>query len=122
MRQVFHNLIVNAIRYSPERTGKIKVVLKRDDKEAFTIAIHDNGIGIPKKGQKSIFEKFYRADNAVKFITEGTGLGLYVSKMIVESSGGRIWFSSKGKGASFYVSMPNKGMERKEGDRELVVL
>ncbi len=122
VRQVFHNLIINAIRYSPKRTGKISVVLSKDDKKTFTVAVHDNGIGIPKEAQKRIFEKFYRADNAIKSITEGTGLGLYVSKMIIESSGGKIWFeSAKGKGTSFYVRMPIKGMEKKAGDRGLSI-
>ncbi len=122
VRQVFHNLIINAIRYSPEKTGNISIILSQDNKKTFTVAVHDNGIGIPKKAQKRIFEKFYRADNAIKSITEGTGLGLYVSKMIVESSGGKIWFeSAKGKGSSFYVCMPIKGMEKKEGERGLAI-
>ena len=122
MRQVFHNLIVNAIRYSPKRTGIISITLKQDKKDSFVVVVHDNGIGIPKKAQKRIFEKFYRADNAIKSITEGTGLGLYVSKMIVESSGGKIWFeSAKGRGSSFYVRIPIKGMKRKKGERGLAI-
>ncbi len=121
MRQVFHNLIVNAIRYSPENTGLISVAIN-SDKESFTVSVQDNGIGIPPQTQGRIFEKFYRADNAIKAVTEGTGLGLYVSRMIVESSGGKIWFeSAAGAGSTFFVRMPKSGMKRKTGERGLSI-
>ena len=120
MRQVIHNLITNAVRYS---TGRPKAAVKIDitrQKENYIIKITDNGIGIPEAVQSRIYEKFFRADNAVKTDTEGTGLGLYVSKMIVESSGGRIWFESKeGKGTTFCVSLPLNGMPKKSGDKTL---
>ena len=121
MRQVFHNLLVNAIRYSPAGKGKVEINLSKD-KNYFITAVKDNGIGIPKKAQGNIFAKFFRADNAVKSITEGTGLGLYVSKMIVENSGGEISFASEEKkGTTFFVKMPLKGMKSKEGERGLAI-
>ncbi|RLC36992.1 hypothetical protein DRH27_04360, partial [Candidatus Falkowbacteria bacterium] len=122
MRQVVHNLTVNAIRYSPEKTGKIEVALSREDDDSFIISVKDNGMGIPAESHPKIFKKFYRADNATKAITEGTGLGLYVSKMIVKSSGGRIWFhSKKDKGSTFFVKLPLAGMKEKKGERGLAI-
>jgi PAS domain S-box-containing protein len=122
IRQVIHNLIINAVHYSPEQIGKIIVSVNKKGKDNFIISVSDNGIGIPGEVQEKIFKKFYRADNAIKALTEGTGLGLYVSKMIVKSSGGKIWFTSKkNKGATFFVQMPIKGMEKKEGERGLAI-
>lgn len=122
MRQVIHNLLVNAVRYSKIDGGKIIVEVKRKDKNLFLITVKDNGIGIPGKMQGRIFEKFFRADNAIKSVTEGTGLGLYVSKMIVESSGGKVWFESKkNKGTCFFVEIPVKGMKMQEGERGLAI-
>jgi len=122
VRQVFHNLITNAIRYSGQKNGRIKISLKKHNAKNVLISISDNGIGIPENVQKRIFEKFYRADNAVKVATEGTGLGLYVSKMIIEQSDGEIWFESKpGKGTTFFVKLPTKGMKKIEGERGLAI-
>ena len=72
----------------------------------------DYGIGIPRDIQSRIFERFFRADNAQRVETGGIGLGLYVARMLIETSGGRIWFESPGinKGATFYVTLPKEGM------------
>lgn len=122
VRQVFHNLSTNAIRYSRPKNGKIEIVLKKDGSKNILVSVRDNGIGIPANFQKRIFEKFYRADNAIKVATEGTGLGLYVSKMIIEQSGGKIWFESKaGKGTTFYVKLPVRGMKKIEGEKGLAI-
>lgn len=120
MTQVIRNLIANAARYSPDSRCKIVIELKHKQSEIL-ISVKDNGIGIPKDKQSRIFEKFFRADNAQKTVADGSGLGLYVAKMIVEESGGKIWFESPGvgKGATFYVSLPIKGMSKKEGERGL---
>ncbi len=120
-RQVIQNMISNAIRYSLDDKGLVLIETKRD-KEDFIISVRDNGIGIPKDMQKRIFQKFFRADNAIKAVTEGTGLGLYVSRMIVENSGGKIWFESlENKGTTFYVKMPLSGMKAIEGERGLAI-
>jgi len=124
MRQVIHNLVMNAVRYSrPAKNCGMKVTLERENKKSkeqesnILISVADNGIGIPKEMQSRIFEKFFRADNAVKAVAEGTGLGLYIAKMIVESSGGKIWFESeKDKGSTFYFTIPAGGMKEKEGE------
>jgi signal transduction histidine kinase len=73
-------------------------------------AIHDNGIGIPKDALPRLFEKFYRADNVHKIETEGTGLGLYLVRLIVERFGGRIWCESEEwKGTTFLFTVPLSG-------------
>jgi two-component system phosphate regulon sensor histidine kinase PhoR len=106
IRQAFNNLIVNAIRYSPGKKGKIEIFSKLEGK-SIVISIKDNGIGIPKESQGRIFEKFFRAENAVITATEGTGLGLYTSKMIVELINGELWFvSEKNKGTTFFAKFP----------------
>jgi len=125
MRQVVHNLLTNAVRYSGQggkgkECGDIVVTLTVDS-ENYVIAVKDNGIGIPKEAQERIFDKFFRADNATKTEAEGSGLGMYVAKMIVEASEGKIWFESKGDGSgtTFYVTIPVKGMKMKEGEKGL---
>jgi len=105
MKLVVQNLIANAIRYTPAG-GKVTVFLKSDKKEV-EIAVHDTGVGIPQNQQQRVFTKFFRAQNVIRMETEGTGLGLFISKNIVEAHGGRIWFESEeNKGTTFYVSLP----------------
>ena len=119
--QVIHNLFTNAIKYS-KPMGQAQVVSKLDisDPKYYTISVQDNGVGIPESQQARIFEKFFRADNAKITSVEGTGLGLYIAKMIIEASGGKIWFeSAEGKGTTFYVTIPKDGMIKKEGERGL---
>jgi len=123
MRQVVHNLLTNAIKYSfaniaTSKSKQIVAALSVDDKQNYIVSVKDSGIGIPKDIQPRIFEKFFRADNAKKAETDGSGLGMYVAKMVMESSGGKIWFESEeGKGSTFYISIPSKGMKKQEGER-----
>lgn len=107
MREVFYNLINNAIKYSPEK-GEVSVTLLKRSKKAgmITLAVKDNGIGIPKEDQKNIFEKFYRAENAREKIEDGNGLGLYIVKTIVELHGGTMHFTSTPKGTTFFILLP----------------
>ena len=105
IRYVFENLIENALRYTPAN-GSIETSLKSDGKMCI-VTIKDSGIGIPLKEQKNIFSKFFRASNAVKKITDGTGLGLFVAKNTVERHGGTISFeSSPESGTTFTVKLP----------------
>ena len=122
MRQVIHNLIVNAINYSDPEKGKVNVTLEKE-KKGYLIKVKDNGVGIPKEAQSRIFQKFFRADNVIKIKTDGSGLGLYVSNMIIKATGGKIWFKSNedGQGTSFYVIIPLLGMKVKKGEKSLEV-
>jgi two-component system sensor histidine kinase VicK len=105
VRHVYMNLLNNAVRYTNDQ-GKIEVNLTVKDGELIS-KISDNGIGIPKVEQSRIFEKFFRANNALKKETDGSGLGLYLAKTVIESSGGKIWFESKeNEGTTFWFSLP----------------
>jgi signal transduction histidine kinase len=104
MRVVIQNLIENAIKYSNK--GNRVFVNIRDNDDAVEISVRDTGIGIATADQKNIFEKFFRADNAKKQNSIGSGLGLYTIKRIVEGHGGKIWFESDETGTTFHVSLP----------------
>lgn len=101
------NLIDNAMRYT-KGGGKIDISLGiQSDK--FLFSVKDSGIGIPKIDQKFIFQKFFRAENVSKKETRGSGLGLYITRKIIEKSGGKIWFESEqGTGTTFYFLLPIK--------------
>jgi signal transduction histidine kinase len=108
--QVFNNLISNAIKYSPD--GGAIEIKGTVFPQHVTVSVRDEGIGIPQHEQHRIFQKFSRLDNAMSRKTEGTGLGLYLTKAIIEAHGGRIWFSShnggrgEGQGTTFTFSLP----------------
>jgi len=107
IRLVIENLLNNAIKYVVKR-GKIEIkIVRRDNFVVFSI--RDNGVGIPDEQQSQVFDKFFRSDNVVKYQTEGTGLGLYIAKNIVEQTGGKIWFQSiENVGSVFSFSLPVK--------------
>jgi two-component system sensor histidine kinase ResE len=99
------NLLDNAINYTSEG-GSIKIVLEKMGDYA-KVSVEDSGIGIPKDEIVSLFTRFFRAKNAVRVKTEGTGLGLYIARNIIEAHGGKIWAESEeGKGAKFYFTVP----------------
>ena len=118
--QVFQNLLSNAIRYSPEKSVISVLVTKKGD--FAEVVVKDSGIGIPKAQQDRIFEKFFRAENALKLVPEGSGLGLSLVKGLVDGWGGKVWFESEeGRGTRFYFTIPMSGMKAKEGDVKLSV-
>lgn len=105
MKLAIQNLIENAIKYTLAK-GKIFINLKKEDKEIL-FEIRDTGVGIPQKQQERVFQKFFRGANVIRLETEGTGLGLFIVKNVIEAHGGRIWFESEeGKGASFFFTIP----------------
>lgn len=116
---VFQNILSNAVQYTP-KGGKIEISLSLDDKKNILLKVSDTGYGIPKKQQDKIFTKLFRADNVQEKDTEGTGLGLYIVKLIIDHSGGKIWFESEeNRGTTFYVTLPLGGMKKKEGTKGL---
>lgn len=105
-RQVIMNFIDNAIYYTPK--GKVWVVLEAD-KDKYRLLVKDTGIGVPPEAKEKLFSKFFRADNAQSIRPDGTGLGLYLAKRVVEDQGGKILFESQvGKGSTFGFEMPIK--------------
>lgn len=123
MRIVYQNLLTNAVKYTPDKgTISIKHTLIDHEKlgKCIHIEVSDSGVGIPQSEQGRIFDKLYRASNVQEIDTQGTGLGLYIIKAIVEQAGGQISFSSQeNQGTTFYVDLPLAGMIKKEGSKPL---
>lgn len=116
--QIVNNLLSNAIFYT-KPGGRVEVVLNKN-KLGYQLDITDNGIGIPLESQNKLFQRFYRADNAKRTIGDGSGLGLYLIKKILDTCDGNVWFeSSEGSGSSFHVIIPTSGMSsKKKGFRQ----
>ena len=114
LRQVVGNLISNAIKYSPQ--GGVVAVRADQENGSVRVEVRDEGMGIPLSQQSKIFTKFFRGDAAASGIT-GTGLGLAVTRDIVESHGGRIGFkSAEGEGTTFFVELPGtSGVKDRQG-------
>ena len=107
MQIAIDNIVRNAIRYTV-RNDKVIVSLKYD-KEKIEFSVKDTGVGIPKNQQKRIFTKFFRAANVMRMDTEGAGLGMFITKNIIQAHRGKIWFESEpGKGTTFYFTIPIK--------------
>lgn len=105
MRAVLQNLLENAIKYTPD-DGKVEINFQVVD-GFVQISIKDSGIGIPEEDKKNVFERFFRAKNAIRVETDGSGMGLFIAKNIVEKHGGNIWFESKaGEGTMFHFTIP----------------
>ncbi|RJR27355.1 PAS domain S-box protein [candidate division WWE3 bacterium] len=114
-RQVVSNLLSNSIKYTPDY-GMVSIALYTEDKN-LVVQVKDNGYGIPAKDQSKLFTKFHRGENIAKMENDGTGLGLYLVKAILDASEGKLWFESEeNKGSTFWVSIPLEGIKRSEGD------
>ena len=110
MRMVFENLLDNALKYTL-RDGQVSVIIKDDrlntaDRK-IEILVSDNGVGIPKTEQDKIFHKFFRASNARLQEPDGSGIGLFIAKDVVDNHGGTLWFESEeNKGTTFHIALP----------------
>lgn len=123
MKIIFQNLFSNAIKYTRDK-GKIRIEISsgqtsvksgNNKEDGILITVKDTGIGIPKRQEEKIFQKLFRADNARAIDTDGTGLGLYIIKAILEEAGGEIGFESEeNKGSTFFVWLPKAGMKEKK--------
>ncbi len=105
--QILGNLIGNAVKYTP-RGGHIDIRIRRAVEPYFVeLAVEDDGIGIPQEDQGRIFDRFFRARTAAQTDAPGSGLGLSITRSLVELHGGQVWFESEvGKGSTFHVTLP----------------
>ena len=103
-RLAISNIIDNAVQYTPVK-GRVDVEVTRQ--KEILVTVRDTGVGIPKAQLSRVFSKFFRADNAVRIQTVGSGLGLFIAKNIIEKHGGKIWIESvEGKGTIVYFTIP----------------
>ncbi len=134
---VLENILSNAFKYTPDK-GRVRFTIKKTETNILII-VSDTGVGITRDLRDKMFTKMFRAADAKKMVAGGNGLGLYVAKAVIEKSGGKIWFESpsleffieesgkkswkniweKGKGTSFFITIPLKGMVKKEGLKKL---
>jgi signal transduction histidine kinase len=106
VHMILQNVLTNAIKYSKDG-GTVDCELSHGSGDNAFIRVTDSGIGIPKDEQDKVFEKLHRASNAVANVPDGTGLGLYLIKTILERVHGGITLeSTEGKGTSVYVTLP----------------
>ncbi len=107
LEQVLDNLISNAVKYSPQG-GSVRITGSTTPAEIL-LSVQDAGVGIPWGEQERIFERFYRVEGPETRAVAGTGLGLYLTRAIVQAHGGRIWVESvPGQGATFFVALPRE--------------
>ena len=105
IKLAIQNLLENAIKYT--KSGGLVTISLKHDKNEVELSVKDSGVGIPEDQQERVFTKFFRGDNVVRMDTEGSGLGLFITKNIVEAHNGKIRFESKkDKGATFYIALP----------------
>jgi signal transduction histidine kinase len=116
--QVFENLIHNSIKFTPN--GGVITITAADKGDFALFSVADSGIGIDKKDQQKIFEKFYQVDSGVTRTNSGTGLGLAIVKSIIEMHGGQIWVESEpNEGANFFFVIPRAKTEIRDFRQEV---
>lgn len=114
VKEVLSNLVSNAIKYTPSGGRVVIAVIEKGPHVLFSV--RDTGYGIPASSQQYIFTKFFRADNIITQDVSGTGLGLFLTKTIIENLEGELWFESKeGAGSTFSFSLPIRGIAKRKG-------
>jgi signal transduction histidine kinase len=118
VRMVLTNLVSNAVKYSPEG-GRIRIG-GRAERNLVLAYVDDQGVGIAPEEQARIFDRFYRVDNRLRRETQGTGLGLYLTRAIIEAHGGTIRVESKvGRGSRFLFTLPLAPPKITAGETEI---
>ncbi len=109
LREVLHNIVDNAINYTPQ--GKVTICIKNSDNNTQLIEVSDTGIGIAHEDIRLLFGKFQRGERGARQFTDGSGLGLYISKKLISGMHGQIHIDSPGpgKGAIFTIELPKEG-------------
>jgi len=118
LSMVIYNLVDNAIKYNVQN-GQVTVGVALDEKDSSLVRVwgQDTGIGIPADQINKLFSKFFRAENAIKTVADGTGLGLYIARNVILRHGGTIWVESEiNRGSTFYFTLPadQKKIPKKE--------
>jgi len=113
MQEIFNNLLTNAIKYTPKTGGNITISAEEKNVDEITIAVTDTGIGMTKKQLSQMFDEFYKADES-RHDLDSSGLGLTISKKIVEKHDGKIWAESDGvgKGSTFYFTIKKANVKK----------
>ncbi len=112
LKQVLRNLIANALRYSPQKTPIRLTARVEQGQDMVQVSVIDRGAGVPVNKQEAIFEKFVRLDRDMNGINRGSGLGLYITRQLVEAMRGKITVVSsgvQGEGSTFTFTLPTKG-------------
>jgi signal transduction histidine kinase len=119
-KQILYNLLSNALKFTPTG-GKVQVSAEPDYGQ-IRFAVSDTGIGIPREQQTAIFEEFTQVAPTTSGVKEGAGLGLTITKRIVELHGGRIWVESiPGEGSRFFFTMPAARTDEQGSEHRLAI-
>ncbi len=122
LEEVIMNLVSNAIKYN-KRDGFVEISITSKKPNLAVVQVKDTGYGIPKEDQEKIFQKFFRAKTPATQSVLGTGLGLFIARMLIERMGGTITFAStEGKGSTFTFSLPKARVQTTKKERGALVL
>ena len=106
LHEIVTNLLSNAIKYTPYE-GSVELGVRSEQSDRVIIWVKDTGVGIPEEDKDKIFRRFFRSQNVIDMEIQGTGLGLYVVKLMIEACGGEVWFESvEGEGTTFAFWLP----------------